>query len=312
MAPPAARALVRRSFTTTARTLNGQGPQSPSLGSTWTTRHIPPESPEFIEVPRSKAPNPAPRPYIKGVLPKPKSLFPKRSAPYKGSPEFIAAATPKRTAPLPEPAAKAEVRAYQDWQRRMAEVRKSHLREGFSILKQRKEAKETALKENLKARADKRNEKLNQAIAEDVRLTLPTVLSTLRMDSGPLQDPNRAERLKAAREKFASHQQSKRDQRRHQVLKLYEQAQNFIVTEMQLDNAIDEAFKEQDLTATIQGALRGMRGMGVVERLAQRRRGGMGTSKNVELLQVQRALAGQNLADVFSGLGDKDVAWGEQ
>ena len=225
MLPPAP--ALRRAFATTARRLVG------------------PESPSFIEIPVVSLPKTHPAARAKGILPVPKNLFPS-THPEKGTPEYLAAATPEPTAPR-FVAGEAEAAAYQDWQARMAEKRRTNLREGLSELKVRKEKRENARKALLTTRNSERDAALTKAEADDVRLTLPSVLSTLRIDgNGILPDPRRAERLEEKRVRLDEIRKKKYAERQRAVHDLYLSASKFILTEAQLDEVIDQQFKERD------------------------------------------------------------------
>lgn len=308
MAPTVPRAFTR-AFSTTLRTLesgttpaapvdkltSSEGPRiargilsSPSLASTWSTRSVPPESPRFIEIEKAKTPHPAPRPYVKGTLPKPKNLFPSRTAPHKGTPEYIDAATPDPKS-RPRPAHDAETRAFQKWKRDMAATRKAYLREGLSTLKERQEEKHEKMMTRLKERQAIRDEALNRAEREDVRLTLPSVLSALRLEQGELKDPNREKRFEKSVKTTLRKRELKKQERKDQVLELYTKAKDFILTEAQLDKAIQDAFMEDDnLTGNINRELRSARGLKVTEMLADRRRGSLG--RDLVFQDVQKAL----------------------
>ncbi|KAF8251732.1 hypothetical protein K440DRAFT_39688 [Wilcoxina mikolae CBS 423.85] len=223
-------------------------PPTPSLRrafSSTTKRLVGPESPSFIEIPTARLPNPVPKKQPKGILPTPKNLFPP-SRPEKGTPKYIAAATLERRKPPSKPT-DAETAAFQNWHLAMAEKRRQNLREGLRELKQRKEDLEKKRKDVLKKRNAERDIALQQAEAEDVRLTLPSVLSTMRLESKGLPDPRREERLKEMAERREQILKEKVEERQQLVHELYMNASNFILTEAELDKAIEEGFKESDM-----------------------------------------------------------------
>ncbi|KAI5816712.1 hypothetical protein BZA77DRAFT_293036 [Pyronema omphalodes] len=215
---------ARRAFSTTSRRLVG------------------PESPAFIAVPTVKLPNPVPKRTPKGQLPAPKTVF-LPSQPDKGSDEWLAAATPKRTRTR-VPAENPEVHAFQKWHLAMANKRRQNLKEGLQELKKRKETTETKRKEVFKKRTEERNLALEKAEREDVRLTLPSVLSAMRIEEKVLPDPRRQERLAEMAEKVKAKEEKRVAERQHLIHELYINSSKFILTEMELDNAIMAEFKE--------------------------------------------------------------------
>jgi len=213
-----------------------------STSSRWLI--VGPESPKFAEVPTVKLPKTHPFPRRKGILPRPKNLFP-ATKPEKGTPRYLAAATPEPTRKRATPA-DAETKAFQEWQAHMAEKRRSNLREGLTELKAQKEAKEKKRALILKERNSARNEALMKAEREDVRLTLPSVLSTLRAEASGLPDPRRQERLEEMRERRERQLAKKQEERQMLLHELYVSASEFILTEAQLDKAIETTFTERD------------------------------------------------------------------
>ena len=178
-----------------------------------------------------------------------KALFPE-TRPGKGTVAYLKKTTPKpflrqrkaRAEPLDD-----ETKALQEWQAAMAAKRRSNLREGLSEIKERKGHYEERRAAAFKARSALRDQVLEKALRNDVRLTLPSVLSTMRLQEKGLPDPRREERLKemrAGREKILKEQS---EERQNMVHELYMSAGDFILTEIQLDRAIEEKFKEVDL-----------------------------------------------------------------
>lgn len=223
--------LLRRPFGTVARQLQ-----------------VGPESPKFIEVPRISLPRASPRPRMKGILPCPRNIFPP-SKPTKGTPKAIAAATTPRSRQRHAPESR-EKAAFQQWQRTMAIRRRQNLREGLMALRSRKRRSESMRVARLAYRTVRRQDVLATAEARDVRLTLPSVLSTLRLGGSGLPDPDRAQRLQAMAERHQAIQRAKRDERQHYLHELYLNASNFILTEAELNRAIEAAFKESAYDVT--------------------------------------------------------------
>jgi len=219
--------ILRRTFSTTRRYLVG------------------PESPDFIEVPRANLPKVVIPHRPKGILPVPRTIFPE-TRPDKGTAAYL-----KKTIPQPRKTratpSEVEKKAFQEWQIAMAVKRRSNLREGLSEIKARKEHAENKRAAAFKARSLLRDEVLEKALRNDVRLTLPSVLSTTRLQEKGLPDPRREERLEemsARREKLLK---EKSAERQNMVHELYMSAGDFILTEAQLEKVIAEKFKEVDL-----------------------------------------------------------------
>jgi hypothetical protein len=276
MLPPTP--ALRRAFTTTTRRLVG------------------PESPSFIEIPAVKLPKTHPRTRAKGVLPVPRNLFPE-TRPDKASPEYLAAATKEPSAPRHK-STEPESAAYQEWAARMAEKRRSNLREGLTELKERKERLEGRRKQVLEKRNTERDAALMKAEAEDVRLTLPSVLSTMRIQpKGVVPDPRREERLEEMRARREEMEQEKFEERQRAVHDLYLNASKFILTEAQLDKAIEEQFKESmrthlDLPLMLPPTIR--------EMMVRKEKGNTGmttTGEELSVLEIGGELTGGKLGN---------------
>ncbi|KAL7275828.1 hypothetical protein RUND412_001209 [Rhizina undulata] len=231
MASTALRAPLRckfavRSFSTSAPTLQ-----------------IGPESPRFIEIPRPPKVKYRPPPYKKGKLPEPKNLFPAQID--KTSQEYLDAATaePTKVREVPKDPEMAE---YIRWKAAMAASRRKNLREGIVELARKKEEKEKKRAEIQRERSEAREALLHAKEREDVRLTLPTVLSTLKESMTPV-DPDREERLRIKEERRIAKEQKKIEERLEDMHALYVNARSFILTEAQLDAAIEKTFVPKDI-----------------------------------------------------------------
>ncbi|KAI5804558.1 hypothetical protein EDC01DRAFT_643881, partial [Geopyxis carbonaria] len=266
---------ARRAFSTTARRLV-----------------VAPESPKFIEVPTVELPRTFKPRRQKGILPEPKNLFP-RKQPNKGTPEYLEAATKERTRVRHTPT-EAETRAFQEWNTAMAEKRRQNLREGLTQLKQQKEEQEAKKAFILKQRNEERNAALNQAEREDVRLTLPSVLSTLRHEPKGLPDPNREERLAAMQQRREALEAEQKEHIREMVHELYMSAGDFIVTEQQLDVAIDDAFGEGIYAGDVASKQLSIRDM-LEEKNRSGRNNMMGIFREKGISDVAGALTGGRL-----------------
>lgn len=225
-----------------------------TLSTTATAHQAPetrPESPNFIAVPQPPKIPTGWKPPVKGILPTPRPIF-KESGPEKASWYYLARATPPRVNPVsgprPEKAdhpTKVEVAARAQWKRDMAEARRKNLREG--ILELRKREREYAARRRAISERNRleREEKLHRIEAEDVRLTLPSVLSTIKESA--ITDPNREERLALMKARREAHEAKKLAETKENLHELYVNARSFILTEKQLDAAIEKAFPQNQM-----------------------------------------------------------------
>lgn len=211
--------------------------------STSANLRVGPESPHFIESPRTIQPaNPA-KPHVKGTLPVPRELFPARRQD-KPRKAYLDAATPL---PLTErtinpKSANPEKQAFKI---KMAEMRRNHLREGLRKLYKRKQiAQQTVFERSLESEA-RRERVLQQPEPEDELLTRTSIVETMRPQKGAaLSDPNREERLALSRARLEAKQAQEDAIRREEIQSLYMNARTFIVNEEQLAAEIDRVFPE--------------------------------------------------------------------
>ena len=125
----------------------------------------------------------------------------------------------------------------------MAKKRRQNLREGIIELAEKKRQFEDKRARVLSRRVAERQALLDRKEREDVRLTLPSVLSTLKTPEN-FSDPNRKERLAQKREQLQVRLAEKVEMRRDQLHNLYLNASTFLLTEKQLDQAIEEEFTD--------------------------------------------------------------------
>jgi hypothetical protein len=217
-----------------------------SFASTPARAALGPESPNYIDVPKPLQPTAVKKPHIKGILPRPRDVFKTRSPIPKESDEFIKASTRDPAKPsLPGKYSRdAEIRLYKQ---RLAEARKKALREGVKELHARKvtiEAEEKAALQKLFA------ERRAAAMAPRREVDVLTETSLDKNIRDFLADKlpstsrsNISEARRAAfRRKMAKHA-AVREARLHE---LYTKAREFIVTEEQLDEAIEKAFATEE------------------------------------------------------------------
>lgn len=205
-------------------------------------QQVAPESPRFIEIPRPPRTPPLWKPIVKGKLPRPKNIFPS-VGPDKTSAEYLALATKEPVKRKAAPKNKPVDAAFIEWKAKMAKKRRQNLREGIIELAEKKRQFEDKRARVLSRRVAERQALLDRKEREDVRLTLPSVLSTLKTPEN-FSDPNRKERLAQKREQLQVRLAEKVEMRRDQLHNLYLNASTFLLTEKQLDQAIEEEFTD--------------------------------------------------------------------
>ncbi|KAL2061313.1 hypothetical protein VTL71DRAFT_7586 [Oculimacula yallundae] len=197
-----------------------------------------PEHPKFIEIPTPPQHQASPKLNIKGTLPPPRNIFPRRAGD-KSSPEYLAAVTP-------EPSSQADPQnEFVAWKRRMAESRRTNLREGLVALHKRKTAQDQIATAQSKTRSIRREKALHAPQREDERLTNPTVTKLNRtLQSGAVPDPDRATRVAAKIARVEAIALAKEEARRDALHTLYMNARTFITSEEELDAEIEKIFVE--------------------------------------------------------------------
>lgn len=201
-----------------------------------------PESPNYIEVPKPLQPTFPLQPEVKGHLPIPRDVFKTRSKIAKESDQFIANTTkdPKKLA-QPGPYSKdAEYRLYKQ---RLADARKSAFREGVKELHERKattEASRTAFIQ----RSNTERRELAMAPRRNVDILTETTVSQGVRDylENKLHQTPRVEVAKTRRKAYQKRMEKQDQVRRSRLHDLYINAREFIVSEEQLDSAIEKAF----------------------------------------------------------------------
>lgn len=198
---------------------------------------IPPESPRYIRLPKPPQSEEVQHERVRGNLPVPRQIFPRREGDRKIRPEYLQQSAPARASDA-EP--KNET---QRWKRDVADARRRNLEEGIQALWARREKKDAAHNART-AKKFRDNIKKAAAPERDVdRITRSTVLDAT-LDTRVYPDPDRALRADRSRAKVAARDQSKRDARRDAIMELYISASNFIVSEAELKAKIDEVFTE--------------------------------------------------------------------
>jgi hypothetical protein len=203
---------------------------------------IPPEAPNFVDVPQSYQPDLVVPRRQKGILPVPRELFPPRQ-PDKPSQKYIASATRDKLAKNVVPESK--MSDLDKYRSRMAETRKKHLREGLLELYNRKETMTRQVAIRSEQKGKERDRLINQAERIDERLTSATVPQAMKPGKGlQILRAETGGRRRSRRKRVVEGRERKEEERRDALHTLYINARNFITTEEQLDAEIAKAFPE--------------------------------------------------------------------
>jgi hypothetical protein len=212
--------------------------------TTTTTRlTIPPEAPNFVDVPQSYQPDLVIPRRQKGILPVPRELFPPRQ-PNKTSEQYIGSATRDKLAKNVAPESK--MSDLDKYRSRMAETRKKHLREGLLELHNRKQTMTRQVAIRSEQKMKERDRLIAQPERIDERLTSASVPQAMKPENG-LHIARAATKLPRWQRKLLERQRKEKkqeDERRYALHTLYMNARNFVTTEEQLDAAIEKAFPE--------------------------------------------------------------------
>ena len=200
---------------------------------------IPPEAPNFVDVPRSYQPDLVTPRRQKGILPVPRELFPPRQ-PDKPSEDYLARATRDKLTKNVVP--ESEMSDLDKYRSRTAENRKRHLRDGLLELHHRKETMARQVAARSAQKQKERHRLISQAERVDERLTNTSVPQAMKPRKG-VKIP-RARTAAGNNRKAAQRRREKADERRDALHTLYMNARSFITTEQQLDAEIENAFPE--------------------------------------------------------------------
>ncbi|SZE99299.1 unnamed protein product [Blumeria hordei] len=221
------------------RSLNTAIPLNRLYSSAPGNNKVRPEHPYFIDVPGQAPTRRILRQHdVKGTLPPPRDVLKTRAlATPKHLPEFFEATIPE---PKDSKNPKNKLAA---WKRQMADMRRKNLRESLTVLHTRKMERQKHLASVRQGQQKRRQRLLNAPIREDERLTNPTVTSLNSvLQSGPLPDPNRAARLAAKAARVQEKAEIAMQRRKDALHTLYMNARNFITTEEDLEDKIQEIF----------------------------------------------------------------------
>ncbi|KAK3330064.1 hypothetical protein B0H66DRAFT_542674 [Apodospora peruviana] len=202
---------------------------------------IPPESPKYIKIPEPPQSSEIKLPPIRGHLPVPRQVFPKREGDRKIRPGYVEAATPKSAAEL---AGKPPLTEHEARHRRMAESRRQSLAAGLQGLYDRKQQKDKQAAARNRSRAESARALAFAPERLDDVLTRPTVRASTSQNTTVILSPRRFEKAEAARQGHAAMLAAKSEARRDALAQLYVAAGNFIVDEAELEKQVAKLFTE--------------------------------------------------------------------
>ncbi|KAK8075479.1 hypothetical protein PG997_010142 [Apiospora hydei] len=240
MAPTMQRALCRAATTTANANSSSLMPPRrtpppkgypPSPPSTSTSR--PPLSQAVEDQRRS------PLSY-KGHLPVPRQIFKQRKGELpKTSAEWLQKSAPPPTSEKALAPTSSEGEA---WKRRMAAGRRRNMEEGLAALWTRTQRTTAGRKERARRHDLENRAAMNAPPHESDRLTAPTVPASVLATQVP-QDPDRLDHALEAQARTRAVVEAKSQSRRDALQQLYMAARDFIVTEADLEKAVEEQFR---------------------------------------------------------------------
>ena len=202
---------------------------------------IPPESPKFITVPEPPQSSETRLPPIRGHLPVPRQIFSKRDGARKVAPGYMERTAPRAQAEqLGEPP-RNDLDA---WRRRMAESRRRSLAAGLKGLYRRKERSESLGRARSTAKFEAHRRAAMAPEGLDDVLTRPSVPAAAALGAALQPDPERFAAAERSAERTAALRQGRSEARRDALAELYISARDFIVTEEELQEAVDKIFTD--------------------------------------------------------------------
>ncbi|KIW30402.1 uncharacterized protein PV07_06147 [Cladophialophora immunda] len=213
---------------------------SRAFSTTLPRSYIPPESPAFVDVPQALQPVRDFQPRPKGILPVPRELFPARR-PDKPGQQYLDNVTPD---PLPNNIPPPEhLTEPGKYKRRMADLRKTHLRSALKELHARKTSIDAAIAARSAAKQREHARLVTQSEREDVRLTNVSVPSAMLPQK--IHELSIEEELATYNARKAAHEArlaAKHEDRLDKLHTLYMNSRTFITNKEQLSAAIEKAF----------------------------------------------------------------------
>lgn len=216
-------------------------PSARAFSSSAITQSIPPESPQFVDVPQSFQPSFVVRKQKKGYLPTPKEIFP-RTLPNKPTQAYIDALTrePQKTIDLNDPNLPEQSR----YKARMSALRRSHLRTSLSELHARKTTLVNRVQLRSQMKQIESQRLVNQPPREDERLTnvsIPSTMSPLVKHHFTPAEAQEEHIRKTAN--VQKHEAAREAERADQLHTMYMTARKFITDEEQLKAVVEEEFR---------------------------------------------------------------------
>ncbi|KAK2034030.1 hypothetical protein LX32DRAFT_634706 [Colletotrichum zoysiae] len=214
------------------------------LSTTTAKLSVPPESPAWIQVPtppQSQSSEEKP-PVVKGTLPTPRDIFPRKEADRKIQPGYL-----EETAPLPTGKAStkpAPPGSRLEYRRRMADSRRENLGMALQGLYKRKQEHVEAVTTVRERRLRDHQRAAMAPERQDDRLTRSSVISSLAKTAAVQPDPNRYARAKQSQARTAQLAKEKSEARQDALMELYINASKFIVSEDELSKQLDKLFSE--------------------------------------------------------------------
>jgi len=230
---------------TAVPSLNGRDIAIRTFTSTPTVLALGPQSPNYIDVPKPLQPTFPLSPQPKGHLPVPRDVFKTRNRHPKQSTVFLNRATREpKTVKAPGPHSRdAEYRLYKQ---RLADTRRSALREGVKQLHERKVSNEAQHFAKIQTNyADKRARAMAPPRETDV-LTATSIDPGIRdflASALPNTSRTNIDKRRAAYQRRVEKIHTMRSSRLHD---LYVNARTFIVDDAQLDEAIEKTFGTEE------------------------------------------------------------------
>lgn len=236
----------RASTKTTANTgfrscFSTTSPASQSQAAPRSATRIPPESPKYISVPEPPQSTLERRPPVRGHLPVPREIFPRKGGDRKVAPDYVMRATPLSLAEEAGEPPKTELEA---WRRRMAHSRRTALAAGLKGLYDRKSASDTFRARKTKEKGEAHRRAAAAPERRDDALTRSSILASVAEQVAVRQDPSRFVAAKASAKRTAKLHAARTEAREDALSELYIAAKDFIVDEAELARKVDELFDE--------------------------------------------------------------------
>ncbi|KAK1757343.1 hypothetical protein QBC47DRAFT_375736 [Echria macrotheca] len=200
---------------------------------------FPPESPKFIHIPEVPQSSEDRRAKLKGHLPIPRKIFPRRDGDRKIQPEHL-----ERTAALSasEKAGLAPRSENEARRRLYAASRRAALEQGLKGLWERTQQRDQRrIGRNVARRRRNKAAAVAPEAADDV-LTRSTVMASTALNTAVLPDPQRFDKAEEAARLHAERMALKAERRRDALQRLYVAAGDFIVDEKELEERIEAVF----------------------------------------------------------------------